>query len=243
MKEKMNLNLKTILIILNEKIKTQIMIKRHINLYMLFIVAILSSCQNNGKKVESTKAETVNIVSTVNTATYKNIKKGSFLKWRASHLGGIDKRRGEIYYKDATILVNKGKLTNINITINMDKLTVDDLPNDDAKELSEHLKSADFFNIEKYPTSKFELTKLETIQGKYNSKITGNLLILDVSKNITFNASINVSEREVSIKSEDFSIDRAEWGLTYHAEGAKGVPLNYLISDDIGFTVDITVLK
>ena len=214
-----------------------------INLFILFIITIISSCQNKEKKVASTKAKTVKIIDTKHITTFKNIKTGSFLEWRASHLGGIGKRLGKIYYKDAIVLVNNKKLTNVNITINMGKLTVDNLSNDDAKELGEHLKSSDFFNVEKHPTSKFELTKIEKIKGKYNSKITGNLKILEVSKSIHFNANVTISESEVSIKSEDFSIDRLEWGLTYNAKGAKGVPLNYLISDDIGFTVNLTVLK
>lgn len=210
---------------------------------MLFIVVIFISCQKNDKKVASTKAETVNIITTAHTTTYKNIKTGSFLEWRASHLGGVGKRLGKIYYKDAIILVKNGKLTTINITIDMSKLIVDNLSDKDNKDLAKHLKSADFFDVEKYPTSKFELTKLETIKGKYNSKIIGNLKILEVSKSINFNANVTVSENEVSIKSEKISINRLEWGLTYNSEGVKDVPLNYLISDNIGFTVDITVKK
>ncbi len=219
------------------------MIKKHIKLSMLLLVVIISSCQNNDKKTAFAKAEIINIVDTTNATMFKNIKAGSFLEWRASHLGGIGKRLGKIYYKDAIILVKNQKITTINITINMHKLTVDNLSDEDNKNLTEHLKSVDFFDVEKYPTSKFQLTNLETIKGKYNSKITGNLIILNVSNSITFNANINVSENEVSIKSEDFVIDRSDWGLKYHNKGSKGVPLNYLISDDIGFTIDITVLK
>lgn len=214
-----------------------------INLLILFVVTIFSSCQNNDNKRKFGKVEKVNIVAMSQTSIFKNIKKGSFLEWRASHLGGVGKRLGKIYYKDATIIVNNQKITTVNITINMNNLTVDNLPNDDAKELGDHLKSSDFFDVEKYPTSTFVLTNIETIKGKYNSKITGNLRILDISNNITFNANINVSENEVSIKSENFIIDRSDWGLKYHNKGSKGVPFNYLISDDIGFTVDITLVK
>jgi len=237
----MNLSIKVTHIILNEKIK--IMINKNINLFILFTAVIFSSCQNNDKKVASTKAETVSIVNTTHTTTYKNIKTGSFLEWRASHLGGIGKRLGKIYYKEATTLVNKGKVTNLDVLIDMPSLTVNNLDKDRAYDLSEHLKHEDFFNTEKHPTSKFELTNLKTIQGEYNSEVTGNLIILDISKSITFKANINITESEVSIQSEDFVIDRSEWGLTYNAEGAKGVPLNYLISDNIGFTVDITTFK
>ena len=219
------------------------MFKKSINLFMLIVVVMLSSCVENGKQVESTEAATVNIVKTNNTITYNKIKTGSFLDWKASHLGGIDQRLGKIYYKNASILVNNGKVSNANFVIDMSKMTVDNLPDDDAKELVKHLKSSDFFDIEKYPNSKFELTKIEATQGEYNSKVIGNLSILGLAKSIAFNANINVSENAVSIKSENFSINRADWGLTYNSEGTKGVPLDYLISNEIGFKVNITLAK
>ena len=73
--------------------------------------------------------------------------------------------------------------------------------------------------------------------------VTGNLTILDVTKSITFKANISINENEVSVISEDFSIDRTEWGLTYHVEGSEGVPVDYLIANDIGFTINLTVTK
>jgi len=210
-------------------------------LLALSIIVVAMSCQNN--KVDSGKAETVNLVNTNNTLTYNIIKTESFLNWTASHLGGIDAREGKIYCKEATVLVNNERVTNINTLIDMNSLTVDNLALDDAQELGEHLKSSDFFNIKKYPFSEFNLTNIEEIVGEYNSKITGNLTILDISKSITFKGNINILEKEVSLESEYFVIDRSDWGLTYHAEGAEGVPLNYLISDNLGFEINILVKK
>jgi len=210
---------------------------------MLIILVMISACTNNEKQIASTEAAAVNILKTTNTATFKKVKPGSYVDWRASHLGGVDPRAGKIYCKNATILVNNGKVSNASIIIDMAQMTVESLPEDEAQNLVEHLKSADFFHIEKHPTSKFELTHLASLQGEYNSKVTGNLTILGLSKSITFNANINVSENEVSIKSEDFSINRSDWGLTYHAEGTVGVPLDYLISNSIGFTIAVTIMK
>ena len=106
-----------------------------------------------------------------------------------------------------------------------------------------HLKSADFFNIEKYPTARFELTKVKENKGDYNSKITGNLTILETTKSISFNANIAVLDNSVAINSEDFSVNRQDWKLSYHTEGDVGVPKDYLITNAIGFTINVAVTK
>ena len=216
------------------------MIKKSISI-ALTILAISISCQKNNNQVKTKKIEPVNLIYTIDTKTYNNIKTTSYINWGASHLGGIEPKEGKIYCKEVTVLVNDGKITNINTLIDMNSLIVDNMSNKEALELESHLKSSDFFNTKKYPYSKFELIKILEIEGHYNSIITGNLTILDTSRSITFKANIKLSDAEVSLNSEKFVIDRSDWGLTYHAEGAEGVPLNYLISNDLQFSIDITV--
>lgn len=217
--------------------------KLTIHFCMLALAILFYSCTQNAKPLESDEAKAVTISKTVNTTTFNKIKEGSIVNWNAAHLGGVNPRIGKIYCEKAIILVNNSKVTNASLTINMDNLTVDNLPEDEAKDLVGHLKSEDFFNIKKHPTSAFELTNLVEKKGDYNSEITGNLILLGVSKSITFNANINVSENEVSINSEEFIIDRANWGMTYHKKGTAGVPLDYLISDNIGLQIVIAFIK
>ena len=213
---------------------------------MLFVFAIaMSSCSNNGKKAETKDAEKVTIVKNEKTNDFNKIKSGSVVKWRASHLGGTNKRFGNVFLKNASLLVNEGKLSNATINIDMATVTVESFPqgSDEKRDLTKHLKSNDFFNAQQFPISKFELTKVKGIEGDFNSDVTGNLTIKNVTKSITFKANINIDDNAVSIKSEDFSVDRTDWNLKYHIKGSPGVPVNYLISDDIGFTIDVTVTR
>jgi polyisoprenoid-binding protein YceI len=53
-----------------------------------------------------------------------------------------------------------------------------------------HLKSDDFFNAEKYPEINFKSTSFEKL-GDTKYKITGDLTIRDVTKNVTFDAVLN----------------------------------------------------
>lgn len=218
------------------------MFKNSINLGVSFVIIFsINSCKDN--KIGASEAKTVTSVTTANTIPYTTLRTGSLIHWSASHLGGADPRSGKIYYKDASILVNDTKISNLSVSIHMNTLTVENLPHDAIKDLTEHLKSDDFFSVNKYPTSKFELTNFKTIQGEYNSEITGNLTILDITKSITFKANSIVLDNEVSVKSEHFIIDRSDWKMTYNIEGTAGVPLDYLISDSVGFTVDIIISK
>ncbi len=219
--------------------------KKKIFILMAITGLFMSSCSNNGNKAETGDAEDVTIEKTDETVTYNKIKDGSYMEWRASHLGGVSRRFGKVFFKDATLLVNNGNLTNAEVIVDMNSLTVENFEegSEDKENLTGHLKGEDFFNVEKYPTSKFELTGVEKTEGDFNSLVTGNLTILDVTKSITFKANISINENEVSVISEDFSIDRTEWGLTYHVEGSEGVPVDYLIANDIGFTINLTVTK
>ena len=206
---------------------------------------IIASCSNNGNEATVKDAEAVTVEKTAVTNEYKTVKAGSELDWRASHLGGVQPRFGKISVKDAELLVNDGKLSNAKLHIDMTSFSVDNFGDDeDSKnKLTGHLMGADFFNVETNPTSTFELTNITAIDGNFNTEVTGNLTILDVTKSITFKANILVSENEVSVQSEDFTLDRTLWGLTYNVEGTEGVPVDYLISNDLGFTINVTVTK
>jgi polyisoprenoid-binding protein YceI len=207
--------------------------------------ALLASCSDSGKTVEAGAAETVETVQTEATVEYKTIKEGSYFDWRASHLGGVEPRFGKLFTKSASILVNNGVVTNATIEVDMNSLTVDNFGDDaeTAAKLSGHLLSPDLFNTAAFPSSKFELTNIAEGTAGFNSSITGNLTILEATKSITFNANVTVSENEVAIVSEDFSITRQDWGIVYHTEGEEGVPAEYIIANEIGFTINVTLIK
>jgi polyisoprenoid-binding protein YceI len=216
---------------------------------VLSIVAVsalfIASCGNNEKKVEASEAQEVNQAESENVVSYSNVAEGSYLDWRASHLAGVQPRWGKAMLQSADIKVENGAVVNAKVVIDMGAFTVDNFEDDPEKtqKLLDHLQSSDFFKINEYPVSTFELTSLEEGEGEYNAVVTGNLTILDQSKSITFQANVEVNENQVTINSEDFIIDRRDWGLTYNTEGTAGVPTDYLIDDEVGFTIHVTVTK
>jgi polyisoprenoid-binding protein YceI len=74
--------------------------------------------------------------------------------------------------------------------------------------LTTHLKSPDFFEVRRFPTAKFESTKIEP------TSITGKLTLHGVTKEITAPATITVNDAGVRIASE-FTINRLDFGISF----------------------------
>ena len=76
------------------------------------------------------------------------------------------------------------------------------LSTDNEGKLTPHLKSADFFDIAKYPTASFKITSLK------DGKLSGVMTAHGVSKNVSFD--VVSSDKELSSK---FNIDMKEFGI------------------------------
>jgi polyisoprenoid-binding protein YceI len=84
----------------------------------------------------------------------------------------------------------------------------------DENDLTNHLKTPDFFDVAKYPKANFVSTKIEPASGAGNFNVTGNFDFHGVKKSITFPATIQVAPDNASVNAE-FSINRKDFGLTY----------------------------
>lgn len=107
-----------------------------------------------------------------------------------------------------------------------------------------HLKSADFFKIDEYPTMTFRSTKAEAL-GDEDYRITGDLTILGTTKPLTIDLEFNGAAKDpfgnerVGFEGKA-EIKRSEWGLTWNAALETG---GVLISDKIKLTFDISAIK
>jgi polyisoprenoid-binding protein YceI len=78
--------------------------------------------------------------------------------------------------------------------------------------LTTHLKSPDFFETRRFPTAKFESTKIETANGMH--QISGKLTLHGVTKEITIPAKVEVTESGLKLASE-FTLNRLDYGINY----------------------------
>ena len=72
-----------------------------------------------------------------------------------------------------------------------------------------HIKSKDFFDVDKYPISTLII---KSITEAYT--ITADLTIMDQTNEISFPARVSTNNGKLHI-SADFEIDRTQWGITY----------------------------
>ncbi len=207
----------------------------------LLAVAVMTSCGSDA--VEATDAKEVEEVAI--TATYSTLGDHNHVDWKAWHLAKTGERSGSVMLTSAEASVNEGMLAGGKFVLDIAGLTVTNFGDDTAQneKLRGHLVNEDFFLTDSFPTATFEITSVDTMSGDFNSKISGNLTIKGVSKNISFNAKTEITEEAVSIASAPFEINRADWGLTYNTEGAEGVIADYAIMNEIEFTIHANVTK
>ncbi|WP_432137825.1 YceI family protein [Streptomyces sp. bgisy154] len=107
-----------------------------------------------------------------------------------------------------------------------------------------HLKSADFFRTEEFPTMTFRSTRAQALGGD-DYRITGDLTILGVTKPLTIDLEFNGSAKDpfgnerVGFEGKA-EILRSEWGLTWNAALETG---GVLVSDKIKLNFDISAVR
>lgn len=119
------------------------------------------------------------------------------------------------------------------VAINIDSSSIET----DTPDLTKHLKTADFFDVAKYPDAKFESTQIRTGGDKgATHTVTGNLTMHGVTKSVTFPATITVSPSVITVES-NFAINRKDFGINY--AGAA----DNLIRDDVLLTLHVKATK
>ena len=198
--------------------------------FFLSIAVVAASCVSNP---EGAKAETKDAVAAEAMEGDKLAvdPAGSSITWLGKKVTG--QHTGTINLHSGELILNEGKLAGGSFTVDMASLENKDLTDPEYKgKLEKHLKSDDFFAVEKYPTSKFEITEVKDL-GNNKIAVAGNLTLRDATKNITYEADVIESSATKFAAKADFNINRKDWGVAY--EGMK----DDLISDEINFKIHI----
>ncbi|MEO4054281.1 YceI family protein [Solibacillus sp. CAU 1738] len=126
-------------------------------------------------------------------------------------------------------------LTSANISFDFDIASI----NTRSEDRDNHLKSADFFDGEKYPKITFKSTNITKSDDTY--KVTGDLTIKDVTKSVTFDTEFNGKGKnpwgvDVYGFEAETKINREEFGLTWNAALETG---GVLVGKDIKIQVEL----
>ena len=110
-----------------------------------------------------------------------------------------------------TIELNSNSIPDSRVSIDIDTGSVVT----DEDQLTGHLKTADFFDVAKFPKATFTSTKIEASTGSgATHTVTGNFELHGVKKSITFPATIQVTPDNAAVSAE-FAINRRDFGIIY----------------------------
>ena len=146
----------------------------------------------------------------------------------------------------AKVTTVRGRFTKLNGTIHVDEENPDQSSVEaeiaaasvvtDSRERDRYMRSADFLDVENFPTIVFQSKQVEGAPGQ-RFRIGGNLIILGRSVPIVFDASFNGlawdawGHRRARF-SASAQIDRRDWGLEWPEAPEAGHAINVLVDVD-----------
>lgn len=211
-----------------------------LNIFFLATLVTFTSCGDKAKEAETKEAEEAAVAeSTADTYTANTDQ--STIEWKGFKPTGS--HYGTIAIKDGVLNVSDDSIESGNFTVDMSSIVVNDLPKEeeDNAKLTGHLKSADFFDVETYPTTSFEVTGIETADGK--TMLSGNLTMKDATNNISFPVSTEMKDDMLMLTSETFTIDRSKWNVKYGSKSFFDNLGDKFINDDIELKISLVAIK
>jgi len=156
----------------------------------------------------------------------------SKIDWAATEMRGTKRRTGILSFKEGYFLIKNSEMVGGTFMVDMGTMDVTDVPIHERiarKNLIDHLKSDDFFDVTHYPTAAIELTKTQKTNND-SLKISGNLTIRDVTKNIEF-----LAHQKDHIFRTNFTFNRFDWNIAYEGSWADKT----LVDKDVELTIKI----
>lgn len=207
------------------------------------VVALVSftNCGNDkAKEAETTDAAEASVAQET-AITFNANTEGSMIEWKGFKPTGS--HTGTIAISEGSVSVNEGSIESGNFTIDMNSIVVTDIPAEEEgnAKLRGHLTSADFFDAEKFPTAKFEVTGISTVEGK--TMLAGNLTMKEKTNNISIPVTTSIEGDVMKLTSETFTIDRSKWNVQYGSKSFFDNLGDKFINDDIELKVTLVANK
>lgn len=152
----------------------------------------------------------------------------------------VSKVKGTFHDFQVQFVADPEDLTTAEIVFDIDASSIDTR----NKDRDDHLKTGDFFEIEKYPSILFKSTNVvKKSDDEY--EVTGDVTIKDVTKQETFKIVFEGQGQDpwgnqVFGFNAEGTLNREAYGLTYNAALETG---GVLIGKDIKFSIDLEATK
>ena len=137
----------------------------------------------------------------------------STLHWKAEKLTGF--HEGTIEVKSGSFVIKNDKIISGSFVIDMSTIVNTDLVDEGvSKKLVGHLRSADFFDVAKYPEAIFTISKPVDV-GRPVAEVHGNLTIKGISKPLSFKTVIKKDGNSYIFNANSIVVDRTLYNIRY----------------------------
>ncbi|MBN2610072.1 MAG: YceI family protein [Bacteroidales bacterium] len=192
---------------------------------------------------------TLLIFSEINAQTGENKKSVDLAKskvlWVGSKPGG--QHNGSVKLSSGFVTLNaEENISGGEFVIDMKSIVNYDLTTESMnKMLVDHLKSEDFFHVEKHPAAKFVIKEAAPLKNPQADKngfkgthlVSGDLTIKNITKPVSFHAAIKIQDGKLSATTEKFVLDRTEWSVNYQSKKIFAELKDKFIHDEMELSV------
>ena len=164
----------------------------------------------------------------------------SVAEFKVKHMM-ISNVKGQFAAITGSLVLDENDIANSHVEASIDAASI----NTRDAQRNTHLKSADFFDVERFPTLSFKSTKVERTGGD-DLAVTGDLTIHGVTRQVVFNVEGPTAPGKdpwgnirVGLSAAT-KINRKDFGLTWNAALETG---GILVGDEVTVTLDIQFVR
>jgi len=175
------------------------------------------------------------------TETYKIDTQKSVIEWTGKKVLGA--HNGEIKLASGAITTESKVPVKGIFVIDMTTISNKDLTDADYKaKLLGHLKSEDFFSVDKFPAAQFAATRISDA-GNGNLAVTGNLTIKGITNPISFNATYTITGNTLTAKAANVKVDRTKYNMKFGSKSFFESIGDKAIDDEFILNINIVAAK
>lgn len=171
--------------------------------------------------------------------TYEIDPAHTFVQFSVRHMM-VSNVRGEFTKVSGTIKFDSANPANSTVEATIDAKSI----NTRETQRDVHLKSADFLDVEKFPTLTFRSTKV--VPGSGGGKVTGDLTIHGVTHEVTLDVEGPTQEMKDPYgkqrvgMSATAKLSRKDFGLVWNAALETG---GVMVGDEVKITIDVEAIR
>ena len=191
----------------------------------------------------STESEAMADLSSAEPGTYNVSSEDSEVTWSA------EKPLVENYVDRGFVPISSGEITIGNesdisagsVTFDVAGIQATEVANQNAgaERLTGHLRSEDFFAVEEFHESSFVLTNATAASGTNSYDLTGDLTIKGETDEISFPATVGMSDAGELVVRGETTIDRADYNIRFGSDSFFDDLGDNLIADEVEIKINL----